>query len=333
MDVGMILMMLFAVLVFPGLLFVFLIAILSEWWLRKVVARAQKRMGPSYVGPAGILQPLADFLKLLFVKEEIKQKYSTTGLAKVFAFIGIGAMVAITLLLPLSPVKLEAPYDIVVLTYFCCVWAPFTMVVMALSIPNPFNAGGASRLLSIYSVTEPAYFMALIVPVFLVNEFVGSEVPYSVLETSQNVWILWTKPATAAILALSLLAILVTSQAKAMAQPFNIPEAEQELIAGPITEFSGPLLALSNFIHDAEIAITTLITVYLFLGGPYPFPHLSIPGAALVIIKYVALLTIIAVIKASFGRFRIEQGISVIVKYSLLPALLSIIIAMALNMI
>jgi len=120
----------------------------------------------------------------------------------------------------------------------------------------------------------------------------------------------------------------VSTQAKAMAQPFNIPEAEQEIVAGPMTEFSGPLLALNNLLHNLDIAVTLLITDYLLLGGPYPYRPLSLGGIILVGLKYLVLLTLLAIIKAAYGRFRVEQGISVIAKYSLIPSLIAITLAM-----
>ncbi|HDM92787.1 MAG TPA: NADH-quinone oxidoreductase subunit H, partial [Candidatus Korarchaeota archaeon] len=65
-----ILTLLFKLTIFPGFAFLFVGSLLTEWYKRKVVARMENRMGPSYTGPIGILQPLADFFKLL-TKEEI----------------------------------------------------------------------------------------------------------------------------------------------------------------------------------------------------------------------------------------------------------------------
>ncbi len=323
-------MLVFSVLVFPGLLFIFVLSMLTEWWIRKLVARAQNRMGPSYVGPAGVLQPFADFIKLLIVKEEVRQRLSTLGIAKAFAVIAIGAISATLLMLPLSPVRLAAPYDVVILSYIFCVLVPFAVAVMGMSTPNPFSGAGVSRFLTLYAVTEPAFFAAILVPAALTTA-IGAPKPYSVLYTSMYSWRLWLNPGTAVVMAIALWSAVIATQAKAMAHPFNIPEAEQELIAGHMTEFSGQLLALNNFIHDADIAVTSIIITYFFLGGPYPFPHLSIPGVVLLIVKYVAVVTVLSIIKASFGRFRIEQGVAALVKYSLIPAVAMVIVAMAVS--
>ncbi|MCD6323794.1 MAG: NADH-quinone oxidoreductase subunit H [Desulfurococcales archaeon] len=318
----------FEVLVFPGFLFVIALALLSEWWIRKVVARAQNRMGPSYVGPAGILQPFADFIKLMSVKEEIKQKYSTLTIAKVFTLFGFGAVIAALLLLPISPVRLSSSYDIVVLSYLCCVWVPFTIVVIGLSTPNPFSNAGVSRLLSMYALCEPAYFMSILVPAALVTKLFSPAQPYSVFATSYHAWQLWLNPYTAVLMALALFGVTVSTQAKAMLQPFNIPEAEQEIVAGFMTELSGPMLGLTHLLHDIDTSVTLLITVYLLLGGPYPFPHLSLPGFLMVVTKYLALLTVLSVIEASYGRLRIEQALSVIGRYSIIPSLIALVATM-----
>ncbi len=322
------LLAIFSLLVFPGLVFISALAMFNEWFIRKFVAKAQSRMGPTYVGPQGILQPFVDLVKLVAVKEEIKQKYSFVSVGKVFAFLGIGALIASLLLLPLSPFRLVAPYDFLIYVYLCGVWAPIALVILGISIPNPFTSVGVSRLLSILLLCEPTYFAAVLTPIILVTHLLHTEclVPYSILWTSKLVHKLWLGP-TAVPLALALVASIVTLQAKAMYQPFNIPEAEQELIAGFETEFSGPLLGLNNLLHEVDIAVTLLFITYLFLGGPYPYPHLSPQGIVVLIAKYLGLLLVVTVLKASFGRFRIEQGMWYIIKYGLIPAVIAIVIA------
>jgi len=111
-----------------------------------------------------------------------------------------------------------------------------------------------------------------------------------------------------------------------MYQPFNIPEAEQEIIAGFETEFSGPLLALFRLLHDVELAISLLLGVYIFLGGPLPFRHFSIGGVLLLIVKYVVLVIVITLVKNVMGRYRIDQALIQLFKYSLIPAIISSIL-------
>ncbi len=319
---------LFAILVFPGLLFLSALAMFTEWYVRKLVARMQNRMGPAYVGPFGLLQPLADFIKLVFVKEEKRQRYASPSMAKLGLALGIGGMVSVMLMLPISPLRLAAPYDVIVLAYAYVVWATLGMIIAGLSFPNPFTVAGTSRYIAMALVVEPAWLAALFVPITLTTALMrGNGVPFSVLYTAENAWRLWLNPLYIIPMILSLVAIMVATQAKVMFKPFDIPEAEQELIAGPITEFSGPVLALYNFFHDLEITVCAIIITYIFLGGPYPFPHSSPIGVALLVIKYLAVVAVLTMIRSSMGRFRIEQGIATVVKYSLVPAVIGLVIA------
>ncbi|NPA96768.1 MAG: NADH-quinone oxidoreductase subunit H [Crenarchaeota archaeon] len=314
------------VLVFPGFVFLSALSFFSEWFLRKIVARMQNRMGPSYVGPFGILQPLADFLKLYMVKEEKIQRYSAPLQAKLGLSIAVGALVASTLLLPLSIVRFAAPYDVIILAYLCAVWVTVGIIVAAMAYPNPLTIAGASRLVALAAVSEPSWVAAVLIPTTLATAY-GAQPPYSILATSITSWRLWFSPASGIAMALGLWSILIATQAKTMLKPFDIPEAEQELIAGHVTEFSGRVLALYELVHDMEIAFGALLITYLFLGGPYPFGHLTAPGIVVLVVKFIGVLFVLSLVRACMGRLRIEQGIRAVMKYSLVPALVGLGIA------
>lgn len=328
MDIMYILGVLASALTYPGLATLWIISMFSEWWVRKLTARAQRRMGPTYVGPLGVLQPFADFIKLLVVKSESSQRYGNISLAKAFAFVGIGALVASTLLLPISPYSIYSRYDLILLIYFFGVWVALSEVVIAISIPNPFTLKGASRYASVIALCEPAFFLSLLIPAYLTAKVLKAEPTWSITAVVSYAPQLWLNPLTLIPMLLSLISILVATQSKLMLPPFNIPEAEQEVIAGPTTELSGPLLALFNFIHDADLAISSLIITLVFLVGPYPFESNPALGALTTIVKFLLVLTVITVIRASFGRFRLEQGLKTIVKYSITPGLIGLAIAL-----
>lgn len=318
-------LLLISLLVFPGLLFIVSLAFFTQWWVRKLSARLQNRMGPTYVGPAGILQPLMDLWKLIHVKEEVLPKYSMPGLARLFGIIGIGGAVTVLAMLPISIFRVNGPYDFLVYLYLCCLVVPLSMILMSLSTPGPYTAVGVSRMLTFVTICEPAYFAAMLVPVALTS---GMGLPYSVYTASVNAWRLWLNPVTLPLMILALMASIVSLQAKSMFQPFNIPEAEQEIIAGFETEFSGPLLGLGILLHDIDNVVTALSITYIILGGPYPYPHTSIPGLLILIAKYLAVVTLTIIVKNAFGRYRIEQALKVMFKYSFIPALIAVILAM-----
>uniref|UniRef100_A0A7C4JKL1 NADH-quinone oxidoreductase subunit H n=1 Tax=Ignisphaera aggregans TaxID=334771 RepID=A0A7C4JKL1_9CREN len=321
-----ILYILFALIVFPGLIFSTALALFSEWFYRKTAARMQNRMGPSYTGPVGLLQPLADLLKLFLIKEVKKQKYASITLAEVGLGISIASAIASLLLLPLSPIRLSAPYDVLVLVYLYAVWHFIGLVIAILAYPNPFVIAGLSRLIALTCVIEPAMFASILVPVMLASTSCTPK--YSIICATTNSWKLWSSSPLAFVsMLIALAAIIVAMQAKLGLKPFDIPEAEQELIAGHITEFSGSLLALYNLSHDIKLAFSSILITYLFLGGPYPYRHLSVEGILLLVAKFMAILFILTLIRASYGRRRIEQGITLVMKYSLLPSIIALILA------
>ncbi len=327
MDIAItILNTLVATIIFPGLIFITALGLFSEWFYRKAVARMQNRMGPAYTGPFGILQPLADMLKLFLAKEVKKQRYSSILLAELGLVIAIASIVASLFMLPLSPIRFSAPYDIIVLMYLYGVWHFIGLVIAALAYPNPFVVAGLSRLIALTVVIEPSIFASLLVPAILVSS--SCQQPFSIICIATNSWSAWFKsPLAFVAMALALASLIVSLLAKLWLKPFDIPEAEQELIVGHITEFSGGLLALYNLSHDIKFAFAAILITYLFLGGPYPYSHLSIEGIVLLIVKYLAALYVLTLIRASFGRRRIEQGISLIMKYSLIPSIIAIVLS------
>ena len=170
---------LFAAIVYPGLIFITALALFSEWFYRKATARMQNRMGPSYTGPFGILQPLADILKLLLAKEVKRQRYSSILLAEIGLSITIASVITCLLMLPISPVRFSGPYDIIILVYLYGVWHFVGLVIAALAYPNPFVVAGLSRLIALTVVIEPALFSSLLVPTLLSSTYCQPQ--YSVI--------------------------------------------------------------------------------------------------------------------------------------------------------
>uniref|UniRef100_A0A7C2ZNK8 NADH-quinone oxidoreductase subunit H n=1 Tax=Ignisphaera aggregans TaxID=334771 RepID=A0A7C2ZNK8_9CREN len=318
-----------SIVVFPGVLFLVALSLFTEYMVRKISARYQRRMGPSYVGPFGILQPFFDLLKLVRVKEIVVSRYGMYRAAEVMLLIGIAFIAGSVVLLPLSLYNVIGEFDLLVFFYMSSVMPLFMLILASLSMPSPYTVIGVSRLLSIITIAEPAYFASLVIPAYLATRnahpFMSIAVAYA------NVPALWLNPLTALIMLLSVIAFVVSVQAKSMLQPFNIPEAEQEIIAGFETEFSGPVLGLARLLHDLDIAVTLIVGAYLLLGGPAPFRHLSIEGVLLLVIKYLALLLVIVTIRNIMGRYRIEQALVQLFKYGLVPSLVATGLALTLG--
>ncbi|MCY0868173.1 MAG: NADH-quinone oxidoreductase subunit H [Desulfurococcus sp.] len=324
MDALITLQLVLSTLVYPGLLFLMMLAFLTQYLVRKISARYQRRMGPAYVGPYGILQPLADFWKLLRAKEVVKSRYSMQRVAEVSLLIGVASITASMLILPLGFLSIQSPMDFLVFFYMSSVMPILMLTIASLSMPGPYTSLGVSRLLSILTISEPVYFTGLFIPCYIAT--FKEPAVLSVAEASMLIPRLWVNPATILILVFSLIALLASIQAKAMYPPFNIPEAEQEIIAGFETEFSGPLLALATLLHDMDLTVSLLAVTFIVLGGPAPFNAESLGGVVAVVLKYVALLTVVATIKNIYGRYRLEQALHQLVKYGGIPAILSLLL-------
>jgi len=319
--IQLILTWLFSIIVFPGFFFTIALALFTQYLIRKWSGRFQKRMGPTYVGPFGVLQPLYDLIKLVHVKEEVIHKYCMPGLAKLFGLIGIAAAISVIVFYPLSPFRVICDFDYFIFIYMVSIWIPLATILMSLSMPGPYTSIGVSRFLTLITLVEPAYFASLIVPMIIISE--NNKPVYSIYTTSINVINLWINPMTIIPMVLALISSIVVLQAKSLYNPFNIPEAEQEVIAGYETEFSGPVLGIARLLHDIDVTITALSIVYILLGGPYPFSHLSIPGLVILVLKYLAVIYVSTLIKNLFGRYRLEQALYTIFKYALIPSILA----------
>lgn len=324
-----------SVLVFPGLVALSVASLLTEWFVRKTVARMQNRMGPAYVGPIGLLQPFADFFKLLLVKRYVEQRYSSPLLAVAGVALGIGALTTALLLFPLSPLRLVAPYDVIAFIYLMILWPFLSLIIVSLAWPNPFVIAGVSRAITLAVVTEPTLVASILVPMNIIAKRYPQVQPYSIYCTSTTVYKLWADPnvgignyvITLLLLIVSMIAVIIAVQSKVMLKPFDIPEAEQELIAGFATEFSGPIYALFRLFHDMKITVLALAIVYIFLGGPAPHSHISVEGILTLLAKYVAVVFIVSLVRGAFGRFRIDQAVRKIIAYALIPSVIALILS------
>ncbi len=315
------LLLVFEVIVFPGFLFLCLLALISQWFKRKVIARMQNRMGPTYVGPIGLAQPFADAFKLLFTKELVVNRGILWAVILFMVTLGVCAISASTLLLPIAPLQLMSPYDVFVLIYVL-LYATFAFILVGLMSSNPFSAVGSSRYMAMVAIAEPALALSLIA---------STLVYYNLLPLSIGVTLAVNPPSLFDVVVTILVGIslFIVLLAKGMIKPYDIPEAETEIAGGFAAELSGPLLGMTMLMHDTEIAFLTLLYTFLVLKGPYPFTLASPIGWIVVFVKYFLILFIISAVAASLGRLRIEQALRHLLKYSFILSLAAFAIAIA----
>jgi NADH-quinone oxidoreductase subunit H len=136
--------------------------------------------------------------------------------------------------------------------------------------------------------------------------------------------------------ALGFAIFLLAAQAELERVPFDIPEAETEIVAGWTTEYSGKKLALLRLARDVELAFLCGLGATLFLGGPWPGPLVPGLGGAIVstiifVIKSIVVLLLLTVIRAAMSRLRIDQMVNFAWKYlvplSIFQLLLAVVVA------
>jgi formate hydrogenlyase subunit 4 len=289
-----ILSFLLAYFVFPGLLFAGALGLLFMGIDRKITAHMQHRIGPP------IWQEFLDFGKLLG-KEDITPAAAQGVVFTLAPLLALGAAVAVMLLLPINSAQpaLTSVADLIVIIYLLNIPA-ISIMLGGYSSACPFGAVGASR----YVVQLFSYELIFIVTALTAAFQVGS-LRLSDIVTYQalNGWLAFKAPLAAA-------AILVAAQGKLLRAPFDIPEAESEIVHGALTEYSGPKLGLMRLAYGIELfAVAGLITV-LFFGGPvaHTIAGVEIPGVVSFLIKTFAIVLLTTNIRNIVARLRIDQA-------------------------
>ena len=306
---------LFQILIFPGAAFLILLAFLFEWIDRKVVARIQSRYGPLYTGLSGILQPIADFMKLLS-KEDITPNSADKPIFTLTPIIHFSLALTALFLIPMineaAIVSFEG--DLI-----------FLMFILALIILTVFLAGygSASSFSIIGGVRSALQMIGYEIPIAL--SLIGPALSAGTLsisgivqwQGSRGLWTVFLQPIGFIILIVCLLAELEFV-------PFDIPEAETEIVAGWRTEFSGRKLALFKLGKDLELLLASALIASLYLGGAQTAG--IVPPIVIFLIKTVLALLLLSISRALFARFRIDQMVSGMWKYLIPLATLQVIL-------
>jgi len=307
-----ILSFLLAYFVFPGLLFAGALGLLFMGIDRKVTAHMQHRIGPP------IWQEFLDFGKLLG-KEDITPAAAQGAVFTLAPLLALGAAVTVVLLLPINSAQpaLTSVADLIVIIYLLNIPA-ISIMLGGYSSASPFGAVGASR----YVVQLFSYELIFIITALTAAFEVGSlSLSNIVTYQAQNGWLVFKAPLAAA-------AILVALQGKILRAPFDIPEAESEIVHGALTEYSGPKLGLMRLAYGIELfAVAGLITV-LFFGGPvaHTIAGVEIPGVVSFLIKTFAIVLLTTNIRNIVARLRIDQAMKFFWTIIALLAIVNLII-------
>lgn len=302
------------IVVFPGFLFFILAAFFYEWVDRKFVARLQNRYGPLHTGPKGLLQPFADFIKLLSKEDIIPYAADKLLFSAVPIFLLSLPLTALFCIPVIGNTALISFEGDLILVIFVTILVIVSVFIGAWSSTNRFSTVGGIRACLQMLGYEVPMTIAMAGPAIVAKSLSISKI---VQWQSARFWLILTQPLGFIIVSICLLAELQKI-------PFDIPRAESEVVAGWLTEFSGKKLALLRLAEDLELVLAGSIMASLYLGGPAGFWF--VPPSVWFITKLTVCILILSNLRALFARFRIDQLIRGSWKYLTPLALLQIIL-------
>ena len=302
------------ILVFPGVLFLLILAFFYEWIDRKLFAKVQNRYGPLHTGPAGLFQPFADFVKLV-AKEDIVPMVCDKFIFSAAPIVYLALPLTALFVMPIASNTGLAAFD----GDLFFVMFVFTMMIITIflagwSSMNRFSIiGGVRAMLQMVSFEIPMA-LALIGPALAAKSLSISTISQW---QSTATWIVFLQPIGFVVLVICLLAELENA-------PFNIPEAESEVVAGWRTEFSGKKLAMIRLGRNIELILASALIATLYLGG---ISQVSvIPAPVIFVIKTAAVVLLLSFLRAIFARLRVDQSMSGMWRYLLPLAILQIVL-------
>ncbi len=278
-----------------------LISVAMIVWLdRRIWAFVQKRQGPNVVGPFGLLQSLADALKYMF-KEVIIPSSSNKVIFILAPIVTMTLALISWAVIPFSATQVLADINVGILYLFA---------VSSLGVYGIIMGGWASNskypfLGAIRSAAQMvSYEVSIGVIIINVLLCVGSLNLNDIVMAQESLWFVIP-------LFPMFVIFFISALAETNRPPFDLPEAEAELVAGYQTEYSGMMYAMFWLGEYANILLMCAMGSVLFLGGwlsPIDlFPFNVIPGAIWLILKILFLFILFALVKAIVPRYRYDQ--------------------------
>jgi NADH-quinone oxidoreductase subunit H len=235
--------------------FSLVLVIFTIWLERKLYARIQDRIGPNRVGPWGIFQTFPDMIKI-FTKEYITPDGADKVVYNLAPILAVGAVIMIWAVLPLAPSIIGTEVNVGVL-YIVAAGAigTLSLIMAGWSSNNKYALLGAFRAVAQMVSFEVPMVIALLIPVLLARSM-----GLNSIVAEQSIWFIFVAPVAAFL-------FFVSAQAEIGRAPFDLLEAESELVAGYQTEYSGlkfGMFYVGEFLHAFTVSA---LTASLFLGG------------------------------------------------------------------
>jgi NADH-quinone oxidoreductase subunit H len=296
-----------------------------DWIERKIEARIQNRVGPMVAGPGGILQPLADFIKLL-TKEDIEPRDVKKLVFRFAPLVAFTIMVFAICFLPIDGASVLSTSgfngDLIVILAFVTI-ANFLLFLSGWASCNPYGSIGSARVLTQFLGYDIPLTLLALTPAYIA----GSLSIFAITSSQVTPFIPFIILAPWAFVL-----FVITLQAELEKDPFDIPHAESEVVGGLETEYTGGKLAFLHLTRDVQIVFGAALVVELFLGGPNGPVFFGLPAfwyTLWFVLKLLVVIVITEYITCVFARLRIDQVLNANWKILLPAAILSLILTVA----
>ena len=280
---------------------------------RKVIAWAQSRLGPMRVGPYGVLQPIADAVKLM-IKEDITPVRADRWVFTAAPIISMVPALIVYAVIPFGPTVRLFGRDVNLFITDINVGLLYVVSVASVGVYGIILAGYASNskyplLASLRASAQLiSYEVAVTLTLVSVILVAGTLSMVGIVNAqyNQRVWYVFLQP---------FVLVLIGGLAETNRAPFDLPEAEQELTGGFHTEYSGMRFALFFLAEYANMIVVSSVVTTLFLGGWLPpFPNVAafhflyyVPSWAWFLIKSFVFLYLFIWVRATLPRYRYDQ--------------------------
>ena len=285
------------------------LALMLEWVDRKVYARVQHRVGPFVTGFKGILQPLADFLKLMG-KEEVEVEGGDRLILNLSPPLSLALVLFALTFIPVVSCRglLSLRGDLIILIAITAVLLAIAMAT-GYAQPNPFAYVGAARWAQLFISFEFPFLLSIASAVMVAGSITLADI---IRWQAEHLPLAVFTPLTLVPLVLSVLAELEKA-------PFHIPDAETEIAGGWLVDVSGRRLALFRLTKDLELLLLLALFIDVYLGGPNgPIIAglVTLSHGLWFLVKLLVLTVIISYIRGIVARYRIDQAIKVLWAWS-----------------
>ena len=283
--------LIFHTLFFPGLTFTGVLGLFFAWIDRKITARIHSRIGPPWY------QCYADTIKLMGKTMIIPRESRKSGFL-LAPLIGLAGVTQFSTLIWRVNMRPDVGFmgDLIVALYLL-ILPSLALILGGSSSRNPFAAVGTAREMNMILGYELPFLIAVITIIVKTKTLLLGEI----IEWQQVQGVLLANPSCL----LAFIVCLICMQAKLGYNPFDIAEAETEIIGGTLAEYSGVFLAVFKLTNAMMLVILPVFLVTLFMGGI----SFDLKGILVASAEYAGILLLIVIVKATHPRLRIDQAI------------------------